>query len=110
MMEKLQPAIDTVCSWFKPLVDFFKDHPIYASTLGAIGYGLLKTYPIWWPYIRRLSYEIMSGKTLAKVEFESNGTSYTFEYTLNKNKWVLLDSGKLSSAEDSMSFVKTQFA
>ena len=110
MLNACKPAIDKVCGLFKPLVDFFKEHPIFASTIGAIGYGLLKTYPIWWPYMRRLSYEITSGKTLARVDFEANDSSYTFEYTANKNKWVLLNAGKVASIEDSTTFVKTKFA
>lgn len=109
-VESCKPAFDTVCSWFAPLVNFFKEHPLYASVVGAIGYGLFETYPLWWPYVRRLSYELTSGKTLAKVEFDANDSSWTFEYTLNKNKWVLLNSGKIASAEDSTSFINTKFA
>ena len=110
MLNACKPAIVTVCDWFKPLVNFFKGHPLFASTIGAIGYGLLKTYPIWWPYIRRLSYEITSGKILARVDFEANDSSYTFEYTANKNKWVLLNAGKIASIDDSTTFIKTNFA
>lgn len=109
-IEACKPAFDTVCGWFKPLVDFFKEHPLYASAAGAVGYGLLKTLPIWWPHIRRLGYELTSGKLLAKVDFEANDSSWTFEYTLRKNKWVLLNGGKIASPEDSASFMKTKFA
>jgi len=109
-LEACKPAFDTVCGWFKPLVDFFKEHPLYASAAGAVGYGLLKTLPLWWPYIRRLGYELTSGKTLAKVDFEANDSSWSFEYTLRKNKWVLLNAGKIASPEDSTTFMKTRFA
>ena len=109
-LSSLQPYIAKICGAFKPLVDFFKKHPIYASSLGAIGYGLLKTYPIWWPYMRRLGYELTSGDILAKCEFDANGSSWRFEYSARKNKWILLNSGKIASAEDSLTFIDTDFA
>ena len=110
MIDKCQPFIDKVCAFFSPLVDFFKEHPLAASALGAIGYGLLRTYPLWSPYLRRMWYELRSGKCLAKVNFEANDTSYTFEYTANKRKWTLLNSGKIASVEDASSFMNTEFA
>ena len=106
----LAPYFEKICGVFKPLIDFFKSHPIYASALGAIGYGLLRTYPLWWPYMRRLGYELTSGDVLAKCIFEANGSSWTFEYGSSKNKWVLLNAGKIASPEDSISFMKTRFA
>lgn len=77
----LEPYLSRICGFFKPLVDFFKDHPVYASALGAIGYGLLKTYSVWSPYLRRLVYEATSGNALAAVEFEANDKSWRFEYS-----------------------------
>lgn len=106
----LEPYLNRICGFFKPLVDFFKDHPIYASALGAIGYGLLKTYPVWSPYLRRLVYEATSGGALAAVEFEANDKSWRFEYSQKKNKWVLLNAGRIAPPEDSGSFMKTDFA
>ena len=55
-------------------------------------------------------YELRSGKCLAKVNFDANDTSYTFEYTGNKRKWTLLNSGKIASVEDASSFMNTEFA
>lgn len=55
-------------------------------------------------------YELRSGKCLAKVNFDANDTSYTFEYTANKRKWTLLNSGKIASVEDASSFMNTEFA
>ena len=109
-VQKCQPFIDKVCAFFQPLVDFFKKHPLAASALGAIGYGLLRTYPLWHPYLRRMWYELRSGKCLAKVNFDANDISYTFEYTANKRKWTLLNSGKIASVEDASSFMNTEFA
>lgn len=80
-VDSLEPYLNRICGFFKPLVDFFKDHPVYASALGAIGYGLLKTYPVWSPYLRRLVYEATSGGALAAVEFEANDKSWRFEYS-----------------------------
>jgi len=81
-----------------------------SSVLGAIGYGLLRTYPLWSPYFRRMWYELRSGKCLAKVIFDANDTTYTFEYTAKKRKWTLLNSGKIASVEDASSFMDTKFA
>lgn len=110
LLDKLGDAFDVVCGWFKPLTDYFKEHPLYASAIGAIGYGLFKTYPLWWPYVRRLGYELTSGGILAKAEFEANGSDWTFEYSASKRKWVLLNAGRIASAEDSISFSQTMFA
>lgn len=109
-VDSARPYLDKICAFFKPLADFFKEHPVYASALGAIGYGLLQTYPVWSPYIRRLAYEATSGKSLAVVEFEANDRKWRFEYSQRKNKWILLGGGKIADPADSSSFMKTRFA
>lgn len=100
--------LDDVLGWCKSIGGFLKDHPVAVGAFGSIAYGLLKTYPMWWPYVRRLCYSITAGDRIAACEFESNGRSYVFEYSLGKNKWVLLQGGRLSG--DIYSFVQTGFA
>ena len=100
----------TISNFFKPVVDFAAKHPTLVTAIGATCYGLLQTYPLWWPYLRRMNYELTSGDILAACIFEANDTLYKFEYSLSKNRWVLLASGKIASQEDSITFLKTKFA
>lgn len=92
------------------ILKWCSQHAASLSIAGSIIYGLYQTSSLWLPYIKRLAYEATCGKPLAYVEFEANDTSYRFEYSPKKHTWRLLNSGKLSSQEDVMSFVKTDFA
>lgn len=92
------------------ILKWCSQHAASLSIAGSIIYGLYQTSSLWLPYIKRLAYEATCGKPLAYVEFNANDTSYRFEYSPKKHTWRLLNSGKLSSQEDVMSFVKTDFA
>lgn len=101
---------EKIADFFAPAVNFVSEHPAVASVAGAACYGLLRTWPIWWPYMRRLNYELTSGKALAACEFEANDSRWRFEYSVKKARWVLLSGGRIAPQSDAVSFSQTSFA
>jgi hypothetical protein len=101
---------EKIADFFAPAVNFVSEHPAIASAAGAACYGLLRTWPIWWPYMRRLNYELTSGKALAACEFEANDRNWRFEYSLKKARWTLLSGGRIAPQPDAVSFSQTEFA
>lgn len=101
---------EKIAGFFRPAVEIVAAHPAIASAAGAACYGLLRTWPLWWPYMRRLNYELTSGKALAACEFEANCRSWRFEYSPKKARWVLLSGGRIARQDDVVSFSQTEFA
>ena len=101
---------EKIADFFAPAVNFVSEHPAVASVAGAACYGLLRTWPIWWPYMRRLNYELTSGKALAACEFEANDGRWRFEYSVKKARWTLLAKGRIAPQSDAVSFSQTGFA
>ena len=60
---------------------------------GTAAYALFKTAPLWMPLLASTIKSILRGKSLAIVEFDSNGTMYKMHYDIKYKRWELLYKG-----------------
>ena len=87
--EKLGKMVNKVWDIGKFTADHAKEIAIASTT----AYALFKTAGIWMPLVASMVKSFLRGKSLAIVEFDSNGTMYKMHYDIKYKRWELLYKG-----------------
>lgn len=87
--EKLGKLVNKVWDIGKFTADHAKEIAIASTT----AYALFKTAGIWMPLVASMVKSFLRGKSLAIVEFDSNGVWYKMHYDIKYKRWELLYKG-----------------